>query len=50
MPPTASELSVMGQGAKVVFRNGKTFDSPLFVKKGSRVELYARRDSLKMLL
>lgn len=45
--PTASELSVMGQGAKVVFRNGKTFDSPLFVKKGSRVELYARRDSFE---
>lgn len=37
----------MGQGAKVVFRNGKTFDSPLFVKKGSRVELYARRDSFE---
>ena len=47
VPPTASELSVMGQGAKVVFRNGKTFDSPLFVKKGSRVELYARRDSFE---
>lgn len=45
--PTASELSVMGQGAKVVFRNGKTFDSPLFVKKGCRVELYARRDSFE---
>ena len=45
--PTASELSVMGQGAKVVFRNGKTFDSPLFVKKGSRVELYACRDSFE---
>lgn len=47
MSPTASELSLMGQGAKVVFRNGKTFDSPLFVKKGSRVELYARRDSFE---
>lgn len=47
MSPTASELSVMGQGAKVVFRNGKNFDSPLFVKKGSRVELYARRDSFE---
>lgn len=47
VPPTASELSVMGQGAKVVFRNGKTFDSPLFVKIGSRVELYARRDSFE---
>ena len=45
--PTASELSVMGQGAKVVFRNGKTFDSPLFVKKGSWVELYACRDSFE---
>lgn len=45
--PTASELSVMGQGAKVVFLNGKTFDSPVSVKKGSRVELYARRDSFE---
>lgn len=45
--PTASELSVMGQGTEVVFLNGKTFDSPVSVKKGSRVELYARRDSFE---
>lgn len=45
--PTASELSVMGQDAEVVFLNGKTFDSPVSVKKGSRVELYARRDSFE---
>lgn len=45
--PTDRELSEMGQGTKVIFRNGRTFESPISVKKGSRVELFARRNGFE---
>lgn len=47
MPPTDSVLSEMGQSSKVIFRSGRTFDSPISVKKGSRVEFFARRDGFE---
>ena len=47
MPPTDSVLSEMGQGAKVIFRTGRTFDSPISIKKGSRVEFFVRRDGFE---
>ena len=50
MLPTEKELSEMGQGTKVIFRNGKTFDSPISAKKGSRVELFARRNGFEDLV
>lgn len=50
MPPTDRELSEMGQGAKVISRNGKTFDSPVSIKKGSCVELIARRKGFEDLV
>lgn len=47
VPPTDRELSEMGQGTKVIFRNGRTFESPISLKKGSRVELFARRNGFE---
>lgn len=43
VPPTERDLSEMGQGTKVIFRKGRTFDTTITIKKGSRVELVARR-------
>ena len=47
MPPTERELSEMGPDTKVIFRNGRTFDSPISFKKGNRVELFARRNGFE---
>ena len=46
-PPTDRDLSEMGQGTKIIFRNGRIFESQISIKKGSRVELFARRNGFE---
>lgn len=46
-PPTDRDLSEMGQGTKIIFRNGRIFESQISRKKGCLVELFARRNGFE---
>ena len=45
--PSAEEIRLLGRGTKIVFSTNQEFKSPVLVKRGDRIQLFAHREGFE---
>ena len=45
--PSPEEVRLLGRGTKIVFHNNQEFKSPVLIRKGDKVQLFAIRDGFE---
>lgn len=45
--PSLEKVATLGNGTKIVFGDGKEFNSPVLLKKGDELQLYAKREGFE---